>query len=234
MMQLVILPLAYAFSYGLLHTLQPCEDKAIFGFHAFGVAKHTMEAMKLVGIYALGLLSINNFFGFIFSLAGTALSLNENVELLLKYISPIVTIILGIVLLYRLIAFGKQDDHYAIPETFKVKKKKLPIFLLGVITGLPPCPFELAIYIEAFRASTGYFFNGIAYVFLFSIGTVIGLFILALVLRSMRLLDFMKGNRRDVIQKFISSLLIVFGVINLLLTIAGISLFPEPPPIEEL
>ncbi|MHA1680802.1 MAG: sulfite exporter TauE/SafE family protein [Promethearchaeota archaeon] len=210
----------------------PCEDKAIFGFHAFGIAKNNTEALKLVGIYGLGLLTINNLFGLLFSIVGGFISLNEAVDQFIEYLSPIATTVMGVILLYRLIKMGKYDEHYAIPETFKLKKKKRLIYLLGIFTGLPPCPFEFAIYFEAIKAASGYFITGIIYVFWFSVGTVIGLFILAMLLRSLRTLNLMKDKQRDTMQKIISLLLIIFGILNLFLAINGISLYPEPPPIN--
>ncbi|MHA1791956.1 MAG: urease accessory protein UreH domain-containing protein [Promethearchaeota archaeon] len=226
--QLILVPFTWAFTYGLLHTIQPCEDKAIFGFHAFGIAKNSLETFKIVGSYALGLFTINNGLGILFSIAGNFIALIPFFENFVLFVSPIVSITLGSILYYKLAKHGKADEHKALPITFKLKKRMLGFYLFGIITGLPPCPFEFAIYLHAFSASVDYLYFGIFQVFWFSVGTIVGLFILTLLIRSFKKFETLRLKKQNLIQKIALIILIGFGTLSLILNIFGLSLFPQP------
>nr|MDO8113548.1 sulfite exporter TauE/SafE family protein [Candidatus Sigynarchaeota archaeon] len=232
MFQLEIVPFLTAFAYGLLHTIQPCEDKAIFGFHTFGIAKNNAEAIKIVGIYALGLLTINNVLGFGFSAIGSFVGLIPVFQQFARYIWPIFSITLGIVLYIRLVKYRVRDNHIASPITLKVRKNLLGVYFLGILTGLPPCPFEIGAYINALEGASVILWNGVYYVISFSIGTVIGLLILTLIVTSFKKLDIFKEKSKDVMQSISCWILIGFGALSLVLSMFGLTLFPAPPPIE--
>ncbi len=228
MLQLLIAVSAWSFVYGLIHTIQPCEDKAIFGFHTFGVAKNSAEAFKIVGIYALGLMTVNNVIGFGFSILGNFFSVIPVIEYFVEYLSPVLSIFLGCYLYYRLVKLNRPDNHMASPLAMKVRKNLLGVFLLGIITGIPPCPFEFAIYFQAFTAAGGYLANGVFHVLWFSLGTVSGLMVLTLIIRSFKRLERLRENQ--VLQKIAMIILIVFGVASLVLKFFGIEFFPQPEP----
>ena len=231
MLQLEIVPVLVAFSYGLLHTLQPCEDKAIFGFHTLGIAKNTSESLKIVAIYALGLFTINNLIGIAFSALGLFVGFIPILKTLVVYSWPIFSIGLGIFLYIRLLRFRSCDDHLASPIALKIamKKKMFAFFLLGIVTGLPPCPFELGAYVSALGVSSTGIMNGISYVFFFSIGTVIGLFVLTSIVTSFKKLEIFKQRNKDIMQTIACWILIGFGALVLLLSFFGVYMYPIPP-----
>lgn len=172
------------FFLGILHTLLPCEDKAIFFFYTFGTSRDSKHAFRILMAYGLGLLCTNMLIGTIAAFGGLIFGgLNQYVTNGFGAISIIVS---GIIMLFqnkslRLRPHYKQGNE--ISESFKESNghfRKKTAFLLGVLAGIPPCVFELAIYTQAltFSASSG-ILNGIFVVFFFGIGTWIGLFPLA-------------------------------------------------------
>jgi ABC-type nickel/cobalt efflux system permease component RcnA len=228
----VIAAWTWSFIYGLFHTLQPCEDKAIFGFHTFGIAKNNSEAIKIVFIYSLGLFTVNNVIGLGFSTLGSLFSwMLPVIQEYEHFLAPVVSIIIGFVLYYRLAKFRKGDNHVATPVALKIKKNLFGTFLLGILTGIPPCPFELAVYIQAFGASGGYLINGVIHVFWFSVGTIVGMIFLTMVVTSFKRLDLFKEKSKDILQKTSLWILIGFGFGSFVLALFGISLFPAPLPI---
>ena len=60
-----------AFSLGLLHTLMPCEDKTIFIFYAYGMARDWKQAFRILNFYAAGLMLMNVLIGIVISLFGS-------------------------------------------------------------------------------------------------------------------------------------------------------------------
>jgi ABC-type nickel/cobalt efflux system permease component RcnA len=235
MFQIEIATLTSAFAFGLLHTLQPCEDKAIFGFHTFGVAKNNLEAIKIVFVYSLGLFVTNAALGSGFSLLGVlfgALPWFQSIE---PYLSSGVAIAIGAMLYYRLVKYRKGDNHLVNPVQLKVRKNLVGTFLLGILTGLPPCPFELTVYIQAASASGYFYANGLIFIFWFAVGTVVGMIFLTIVVTSFKKLDIFKERNKDVLQRISLGILIGYGVIRLLLALFGIPLYTIPipiPPVE--
>jgi sulfite exporter TauE/SafE len=226
--QVIYLIYSWSFTFGLLHTLLPCEDKAIFGFHAFGVSKNVFDALKFVGVFALGVMTVNNLIGFGFAVLGNIFSLIPFMIIIAEYISPVFCILLGAILYYRLVKYHKGDDHQASPYTLKVRKNLLAIYLLGILTGLPPCPFEYAMYVSAFTVGASGFYYGVLNMFLFTVGTVLGLFILALILRSFK--EVSRFSHNDLVQKVALIVLIGFGTVALVLAIFGFPIIIKPVP----
>ncbi len=233
--QIQIAAWTWAFAFGLLHTLQPCEDKAIFGFHTFGVAKNNREAVKIVFVYSLGLFVVNGTMGLGFSIVGTLFgAILPWIQGAEPYFSSAVAIAFGSILYYRLVRYRKGDSHLANPITLKVRKNLVGAFLLGIITGFPPCPFELSVYFQAASASALQFGNGIIFVFWFAIGTIAGMLFLTMVVTTFRKLDIFKERNKDIIQKIALWILIGFGVATLVLALFGIRLYPIPIPIPDV
>lgn len=172
------------FFLGILHTLLPCEDKAIFFFYTFGTSRDSKHAFRILMAYGFGLLCTNMIIGTIASFGGLIFGgLNEYVT---NGFGAISIIISGIIMLFQNKSLRLMPHHQQgkeISESFKESNgqfSKKTAFLLGVLAGIPPCVFELAIYSQAltFSASSG-ILNGIFVVFFFGIGTWIGLFPLA-------------------------------------------------------
>jgi sulfite exporter TauE/SafE len=248
------------FFLGILHTLLPCEDKAIFFFYTFGTSRDSKESFKILTAYGFGLLLSNLIIGTIASFGGMIFeNLNEDVT---NGFGAISVIISGVIMLFqnkskRLIPHHQQGNE--ISETFKQRNgqfQKKTAFILGMVAGIPPCVFELAIYTQAFTfsASSGVI-NGIFVVFFFGIGTWIGLFPLAAfgmvgpVARNYlkkrndenkeqideETLKQVNNNNGSVskVQLISAFFLIGLGVILLILAISGINIFtwPEVPPV---
>ncbi len=235
MFQIEIATWTWSFIFGLLHTLQPCEDKAIFGFHTFGIAKNNREAIKIVAVYSLGLFVTNTALGSGFTLIGFLFGILPWFQYYEPYISSGVAITIGALLYYRLVKYRKGDNHLTNPVQLKVRKNLIGTFLLGILTGLPPCPFELSVYIQAASASGYFYANGLIFIFWFAVGTVVGMIFLTLVVTSFRKLDIFKERNVDVLQKISLWILVAFGVVRLLLALFQIPLYtiPIPPlPVE--
>jgi ABC-type nickel/cobalt efflux system permease component RcnA len=236
MFQIIIVQWTWIFALGLLHTLQPCEDKAIFGFHTFGVAKNNLEAIKIVFIYSLGLFVTNAALGSGFSLLGSIFGVLPWFHSIEPFLSSGVAITIGALLYYRLVKYRKGDNHMANPIQLKVRKNLVGTFLLGILTGLPPCPFELSVYIQAASASGSFggVLNGLIIIFWFAVGTIVGMVFLTMVVTSFKKLDIFKEHNKDVMQRISLLILIGFGVIMLLLAIFGIQLYEIPTtlPVE--
>jgi ABC-type nickel/cobalt efflux system permease component RcnA len=114
-----------------------------------------------------------------------------------------------------------------------MKKKMFGFFLLGIVTGLPPCPFELGAYVSALGISSTGILNGISFVFFFSIGTIIGLFVLTSIVTSFKKLEIFKQRNKDVMQTIACWILIGFGTLVLILSFFGVYLYPIPPALPE-
>lgn len=232
MFQLNAALFSWAFAYGLLHTIQPCEDKAIFGFHAFGVARNTAEAFKIIGIYSLGLMTVNNLLGLGFASIGNILSLVPFLDNVVAFLSPVMSITVGSIMYYRLVKRGQGDNHSFSPLALKVRRSMVAVFLLGILTGLPPCPFELAIYFQALSAGGSFIWNGVFTTIFFSTGTVFGLFLLTVLFRSVKHLAIAREKSKDLVQKIAILILIGFGIYMLVATILGIAVIIPPPPVD--
>jgi len=247
------------FFLGMLHTLIPCEDKTIFFFYTLGISKSFKQAFKILMSYGLGLLLSNLTLGVFASIGGIIFkNFNQNIN---NGLGAVVTIIAGLIMFIQ-IKLKKFNPHsqqgLEIMDTIQdgkiFSRKKTPL-LLGILAGIPPCIFEIAIYSQAmtFSASSGVI-NGIAVVFFFGIGTWIGLFPYAafgllgpfakyhiakskISLKSYTNKDIEKRDKNELNEKrislgieyFSSISLIVLGIILLILAILKINVFKWPP-----
>ncbi len=220
------------FSLGLLHTLQPCEDKAIFSFYAFGVSRDWREAFKLLNLYGAGLLTANLSLGIIFSLLGTALTAIPDIIKALIAGSGI--IISGV---YMLLMIHRQcyDPHSEQKKEIgtQLTRKTNSAYVLGILAGVPPCPMELAIYgIATSLAAGGSFLLAIVAVLMFSLGTWIGLYPLG-ILGVVGSQAKKKSKTPWRIEKISAWVMIALGVLYITLFMFGINLFQQliqPPP----
>jgi len=169
-----------AFILGLIHTLEPCEDKAVVSLFIMWAAKRLREAMILVTLYGLGMTFIDTALG--------AISAYLGVSLLEQY-GPVLRVAAGaITALFGLYVFvGGEGAHLlhhhgevSLQEASSETSRALSVFALGLVRGLPPCPFELAIL--AWAASMGSIWRGTLTVFIFGLGTTLGLIPLGLVM----------------------------------------------------
>lgn len=172
--------LLQAFVLGLAHTLEPCEDKAVVSLFVMWSSRRLREAIYLVILYGLGMTIIDTILGFICAYLGVSL-LREH-GALLRVIAGVMTFTFGLLML-----IGSEHAHLGhhhgetSPERMRAGNLGASsIFALGLLRGLPPCPIELAVLTWA--ASVGQIWRGTLMVFVFGLGTTIGLIPLGLVM----------------------------------------------------
>jgi len=172
--------LLQAFVLGLAHTLEPCEDKAVVSLFVMWSSRRLREAISLVVLYGLGMTVVDTVLGFICSYLGVSL-LREH-GALLRVIAGAMTFVAGLLMI-----IGGERAHlgHHHGETSPERMKSgnlgaLNVFATGLIRGLPPCPVELAVL--AWAASVGQVWRGTLMVFVFGLGTTLGLIPLGLVM----------------------------------------------------
>jgi len=190
------------FFLGILHTIMPCEDKFIFCFYAFGVSRDWKQAFRIVNFYGFGLFLTNFIIGAIISYVSSILGLTllENLNgYLINALSGITLIISGLIMIFQIRRKKYWPHSEQLQELIEnlptLRSRKRTSFLLGILAGIPPCIFEIAIYTHASILSIEYGWgNGVWTVFFFGIGTWLGLIPLAL-------LGTMSGRISKFIQK---------------------------------
>lgn len=161
------LTLTSAFVIGLLHVLEPCEDKAIASIYATVVGKNVKKILFLVFLYGLGMMIADTALGVIAGYIGR--------EYLTKFAYPLEVVANSFTIAFGLLIFSHNHDlesHCYIKE-FGGAKGDISMLLFGIVRGLPPCPIELAILVMA--ASTGSPLYGGLLVAVFGLGTIVSL-----------------------------------------------------------
>ena len=166
----------------------PCEDKSIFCFYAFGVSRDWKQAFRILNFYGFGLFLANITIGTILSYfaAGLGAFFRDNVDRFIwNAVSSLSLMISGsimIIQIYRKRYWPHSDQYQELTESIgTLRARKRTAFLLGLLAGIPPCIFEIAVYIHAMGFAIQYGWgNGVWTVFFFGIGTWIGLFPLAI------------------------------------------------------
>ncbi len=223
---------AQFFLIGMLHTLIPCEDKAIFCFWSFGISKTPTKSLFILALYGIGLMTANmiitfatilislipRFFGFIPDPYANnffgAFSSTFAAVFLLFYISR-----KG----YMPHSKGKYSNEIV---QLNWEKKRTP-YLFGILAGFPPCIFELIVYSQALTYSLSYgFLEGIFTVFYFTIGTFIGLFPLALAKQGTSQIIKPREDSKNRIFFIMIALIIIFNSIIMILSFLKIDVFP--------
>ena len=174
-MEIVNLTLLGAFILGLMHTLEPCEDKAVVSLYALWSSKRWLDGLMLVILYGLGMTIVDTCLGFISALAGVTLL--QQLKEVLEIGAGVITVIFGIVMftgknpIHLVHHHGRMEaeNGLGMPQNIGMKGA----LLFGLVRGLPPCPFELAVLLWA--ASAGDVLIGTLSVFVFGLGTTVGL-----------------------------------------------------------
>jgi sulfite exporter TauE/SafE len=159
--------LASAFTIGLLHVLEPCEDKAVASLYATIIGKNTKRILFLVFLYGLGMMIADTTLGVIFGYVGAQYL--QNFSRQLEIIASSFTIAFGLLVFNH---SHEQESHCYI-KGFSGVRGDLSILIFGIIRGLPPCPIEMAILVMA--ASTKSALHGGLLVASFGLGTMISL-----------------------------------------------------------
>jgi len=221
-----------AFLLGILHTAIPCEDKAIFFFWSFGIAKTPTKSIYILALYGLGLICANMIIASITVLITQiprfvfpAFTPNYY---LINFFGAITSLLAGIAILFFLTKRDYQPhSKYSLEiSSLDWKRKKTPYFF-GILAGFAPCIFELIIYSQTIQFSLAYgFIEGLLVVFYFSIGTFVGLFPLALAKYGTSQMVKPNIKRRKEIYYLMISIIIAFNSVVIILSILRISVFP--------
>jgi len=200
-----------AFIIGLLHVLEPCEDKAVASIYVAWSGKKLKESLILIFLYGLGMIAIDTSIGFLVSFVG--LNYLQNFQPILRYAAGIFTIIFGLLMILK---SHIVESHCYIKMFKNVKPvSRKSVLTFGLIRGLPLCPIEIVILIWA--ASVGDVIYGTLLVFVFSVGTLISL--IPFGLGASGLLSIIKKRLGETTEKIIPI------VIGLIVILAGIILF---------
>ena len=133
------------FLLGILHTLIPCEDKAIFFFWSFGISKTPKKSVFILMLYGLGLMSSN------LLIATTTVIISFIPKIFIPSLIPdsftitffgaITSMFAGIILLFYITRRGYIPHSKRKDEIFHFdwEKKKTP-YLFGILAGFAvPC-----------------------------------------------------------------------------------------------
>lgn len=159
--------LTSAFVIGLLHVLEPCEDKAVVSLYATIIGKSTKKILFLVFLYGLGMMIADTILGVIFGYIGAKYL--TNFSRYLEIIAASFTIAFGLLVF----SHTHELESHCYIKGFGALKGNLSMLLFGIIRGLPPCPIEMAILVMA--SATKSAFHGGLLVAAFGLGTLISL-----------------------------------------------------------
>jgi sulfite exporter TauE/SafE len=219
-MDLANLSLTAAFIVGLAHTLEPCEDKAIVSLFVFWATKKLAQAIGLVILYGLGMALADTIMAFVLSYIGATWL--HALKTPLELIAGAITLIFGL-----LMFMGKELTHigHHHGKTMVSPNHQLlswySILGFGLIRGLPPCPIEAAMLIWAI--SLGDIWRGTTTVFVFGLGTTIGLIPLGLIMGGIAG-GISKTKYESFVPKVSAILMMAFGLFLILAPIFGIEL----------
>jgi len=166
---MILYSLATAFFIGIIHVLEPCEDKAIVSLYAAWSGKKKHETMRLTALYGFGMLIADTALGVVAALVG--ISFLSGAATYLEKIAALITIIIGVLMLKEI--HTHRFEQHCLHKDLKKIGSERNILLFGIIRGLPPCPIELGMLVWA--ASVGNVFYGALLVFVFSLGTMLSL-----------------------------------------------------------
>ena len=219
-MNLGTFSLAVAFIVGLAHTLEPCEDKAIVSLFVFWATKKLSQAIGLVVLYGLGMALADTAMGFVLSYVGVRWL--DIVRTPLEITAGAITIIFGFFMLRgkELTHVGHHHGEAAAPANAKLLRWHT-ILGFGIVRGLPPCPVEIAVLLWA--ASLGNVWLGTATVFVFGLGTTVGLIPLGLIMGGISN-AISRTRYESLVPKITAILMMCFGLFLMLAPIFGIEL----------
>ncbi len=219
-MDITELTLGAAFVIGLAHTFEPCEDKAIISLFIFWASKRLAHAIGLVILYGLGMTLADTLMGFVLSYVGATWL--DVLKTPLELVAGGITLVFGLFMLMgkELAHIGHHHGEAASPTSQKVSRW-YAILGLGIVRGLPPCPIEIAILIWA--ASLGDVWRGTATVFVFGLGTTVGLIPLGLIMGSITGI-ISKTKYERFVPRVSAILMICFGLFLMLAPVLGIEL----------
>lgn len=219
-----------AFTLGFLHTAIPCEDKAIFFFWSFGIAKNPKRSIIILALYGIGLMTSNMIIagGTILASSVTKLVIPGPDPYVINFFGAFTSMFAGIFLLFFITRRGymPHSKYSKSIVSLNWESKKTP-YLFGILVGFAPCIFELIVYSWCLQYSFSYgFLEGFLIILFFSLGTFIGLFPLALAKQGTSHIVKQKNHSRNRIFFIMISIIIIFNTIVMILSFLQISVFP--------
>ncbi|MFX0025785.1 MAG: sulfite exporter TauE/SafE family protein [Candidatus Hermodarchaeota archaeon] len=221
-----------AFTLGFLHTAIPCEDKAIFFFWSFGIAKNPKRSIIILALYGVGSMTSNMI------IAGGTVLASFFIKLIIpnwvpdpyviNFFGAFTSMFAGILLLFFITRRGYVPHSKYSKDIVSLnwESKKTPYFF-GILVGFAPCIFELIVYSWCLQYSLGpTLLQGFLVVFFFSFGTFVGLFPLALAKQGTSHIVKQKDQSKNRIFFIMISIIIVFNTIVMILSFLQISVFP--------
>lgn len=160
--------LTSVFIIGLLHVLEPCEDKAIASLYATAIGRNTRKILFLVFLYGLGMMIADTVLGVIAGFIGA--------QYLARFSNQLEIIASSFTIAFGLLVFShthELESHCYAKGLGSARGGDLSMLIFGIIRGLPPCPIEMAVLVMA--ASTKNAFQGGLLVAVFGLGTLISL-----------------------------------------------------------
>lgn len=224
-----------AFLLGILHTIIPCEDKAIFFFWSFGISRTPGKSLLILILYGLGLITSNMIIAFgIISVTLIPHIFFPDVipkPYTINFFGAITSMIVAFILLFFILRrdYSPHSRHKEEIPQFNWEKKKTP-YLFGILAGFAPCIFEFIIYSQCFQYSLsgGFgFIDAFFTVFYFSLGTFIGLFPLALAKHGTSQIIGSSEIKTDWILVLMILIILIFNFVVLILSALRIPIFPE-------
>jgi len=223
-----------AFVIGILHTLMPCEDKAIFCFWSFGISKDWKNSMTILMRYGAGLMTANVSIGAVTSLFSLIFTFIPIENYVFNFFGALVSIIVAIYMLFYI--FTRQyTPHSKHTDELKLdidwQSKRTP-YILGILAGAPPCIFEILIYTQCFTWTLSYgILSGLLTIISFSIGTFLGLFPLAMLSQYGSRIRKSSQKKSSILSLIMIILIIFFNTIILFLSLFRIEIFPYEPEV---
>jgi sulfite exporter TauE/SafE len=158
--------------------------------------------------------------GFILSYVGVTWL--EAIKTPLEITAGAITLVFGVLMLRggELVHIGHHHGEAAADIKPKLTRW-YAILGLGMVRGLPPCPIEAAVLIWA--ASAGNVWLGTATVFVFGLGTTIGLIPLGLVMGSLTSV-ISKSRYERLVPRIAAILMIGLGLFLIIAPLFGIEL----------
>ena len=232
MVQEYLLIFMPAFLLGILHTAIPCEDKAIFFFWSFGIAKNPTKSILILSLYGLGLICANMIIAsltvFITQVPRFVFPEFTPDPYLINFFGAFTSMLAGIAILLFLTRRDYMPHSRYSQEITSLDwdRKKTPYFF-GILAGFAPCIFDLIIYSQSIQLSLGYgFIEGLLVVFYFSLGTFVGLFPFALAKYGTAQIVKPNVKRRKVIFYLMIIIIVGFNSAVMILSFLRISVFP--------
>lgn len=159
--------LASAFTIGLLHVLEPCEDKAVASLYATIIGRNTKRIVFLVMLYGFGMMIADTALGVIFGFLGAQYL--AKFSKYLEIIAASFTVAFGVMVF----AHTHELESHSLMKESGALRGNMSMLVFGIIRGLPPCPIEMAILVMA-AATKSAFYGGLL-VAVFGLGTMLSL-----------------------------------------------------------